>query len=65
MDAVQEIHGFPVGETDIASFRNVYDTHEETNAFLQGIADRHIQAETPCNYRWDTPNFKGLFANRS
>lgn len=47
IDVPTEIRKFLKGETDIVSFRHLYDTHEEINSFLQSIVDEHIASGEP------------------
>lgn len=47
MDVPVEIKKFLSGETDIVTFRQLYDTHDEINSFLQAIVDEHIATGEP------------------
>lgn len=46
-DIPGEIRKFLNGETDIVTFRELYDTHEEINDFLQAIVDEHKTSGEP------------------
>ena len=46
-DVPGEIRRFLAGETDIVSFRELYDTHEEIDQFLQGLVDHHLTTGEP------------------
>ncbi len=41
------IRSFLNGETDIVTFRELYDTHPEINDFLQGVIDGYLSAGKP------------------
>ena len=47
LDVPGEIRKFLKGETDIVTFRQLYNTHEEVNTFLQAIVDEHVSSGKP------------------
>lgn len=46
-DILGEIRQFLIGQTDIITFRNLYDTHNEINDFLQQMVDDHLSSGEP------------------
>ena len=47
MNVAEEIRKFLIGETDIVTFREMYDTNDEINDYLQSMVDAHISSGEP------------------
>lgn len=46
-DVPEEIRKFLTGQTDIITFRNLYDTHSQINDYLQQMVDAHLASGEP------------------